>query len=298
MVARLIHRYGVADQAFPGARSASLDDVGPGCMALFSLASCSVKQAHDLTEPAGRALRDAAHLESAAPLASFRHSAAPSAETLIDLGQLRADAQGGSVGAVAAGIVRRGGVPMLLGGSLEAACDAVDGAFVGRAPGSTRCVIVSASLVCARRLCAIPALGPKLVVGAHDLLAADDWRQWHRSQGAVIAAASLVSGHTRDPLRWLRDPAHGRDPTFVILDMGCIDMGHASGSVGDNVGGLDPGEFLVAVEAIGAEVCLAGAAVVELAPTGDFRGHSERLGARALLGLLAVTAARSSLSPT
>lgn len=288
MVARLIHRYGVADLAFPGARDAGLDDVRPGRLALFSLGPRHRDPSARLDEPAGRALRDAAHLELAAPGASFRPSASAALEGPLDLGHLCADGPGWPIGPAVAEIVRHGGVPVLLGGGLEDACDSLEAAFAGGATASARCVVVSASLACARRVCSVAAVGPKLIVGAHDLVPAEDWRLWHRQRGVVITATAFDASDPQGLRDWLRDAEHVRQPTFVLIDMGSVDLGHAAGSVGDNVGGLDPQAFLRVVEVIGSEARLAGVAVVQLDPEGDFRGHSERLGARALLSLLAM----------
>jgi arginase family enzyme len=79
---------------------------------------------------------------------------------------------------------------------------------------------------------------------------------------------------------------HRDAAAFVVVDMSSVDMGHAAGASRDNVGGLEPAEFLAIVGRLASTVRLLGMAIVNLAPDRDPRGHSERLAARALLTLL------------
>ncbi len=289
MVARLIHRYGVADAVFPGAGSGALDAVRAGGTALFGLTSAPGEHDHGLRAVAARALRDAAHLEAVGPPEGFRHRPGhPDGQTL-DLGDLQPGASAAGLLAAARAIAGRGARPVLLGGTPADALACLEGALQGGEHAAAQAVFISPTLAwaaaCARLQTLAPALAPGLLaLGTHDFVPVADLALWQDAGGQVLSATEFICGGPQALERAL-DAGPGL-PVFVVLDLSCIDMGHAAGATGDNVGGLEPREFLDAVVILGARRRCLGAALVNLAPERDPRGHSERLAARALLTLL------------
>ena len=117
MVARLIHRYGVADAVFPGARLTAWDEVCAGADALFGIASAPGEPGHGLRAVAAQALRDAAHLEAAGEFDGFRHRPGRPDGLRLDLGQLQASTGDAPRAAAARAIPPRCARPVLLGGT-------------------------------------------------------------------------------------------------------------------------------------------------------------------------------------
>jgi len=289
VVARLIHRYGVADAVFPGAGPGALDAVRAGGTALFGLASAPGEQDHGLRAVAARALRDAAHLEAAGPPEGFRHRPGRPDGQALDLGDLQPGAPADALLATARTIAGCGARPVLLGGTPADALACLEGTLQGREHAAAQVVFISPSLAwaaaCARLQALAPALAPGLLaLGTHDFVPAADLALWRDAGGQVLSATDVACGGLQAVEHALE--AGPRLPVFVVLDLSCIDMGHAAGATGDNVGGLEPREFLDTVGLLGARRGCVGAALVNLAPERDPRGHSERLAARALLTLL------------
>jgi len=284
VVARLVHRYGTCDTGYPGARSATLDEVAPGCTVLFGQASSARAGELDGRTAAARALRDAAHLESPGEYVDFRRKQPPVRADLLDLGDLVPGPDRQALDAASREIVRRGGRPVLLGGAVDDALTCLDAALAA-APAAPRSVFISPGLDWAARAVRLPGGAGGLALGIHDLVAQQSLGLL-RSAGWPLLSASACVQADQPPLQARLAAWLGPDqPVFVVLDMSCIDMGHAAGAAGDNVGGLEPLEFLAVVEAVAACGRLGGAAIVNLLPERDPRGHSERLAARAL-GLL------------
>lgn len=289
MVARLIHRYGVADVVFPGARLTAWDEVCAGAAALFGIASAPGDPGHGLRAVAAQALRDAAHLEAAGDFDGFRHRPGRPDGRRLDLGQLQASTGEAALAAAARAIARRGARPVLLGGTPAEALACLEGLAPG--DGTTlpiRAVFVSPGLewsaAFTRLRATVGGLAPGLALGTHDLVARADFVRWTAEGGRVLSAAACAE----DGLQALDAAldAAAVAPAFVVLDLSCIDTGHAAGAAADNVGGLEPVEFLAVVAALSARLRWQGVAIVNLAPERDPRGHSERLAARALLKLL------------
>ena len=288
MVARLIHRYGVCDAVFPGARAAGLDEVRAGCAALFGLASAPGEPAHPLRALAAQALRDAAHLEAMGEPAGFRLRPGHPDGYRLDLGDLQGPNPSTALRAAARAIADRGARPVLLGGTLADALACLQGVVSDRAGPASQALFLSPGLGWARPFARLkaqsPALTAGLALGTHDFVPEADFAAWAGAGGRTFTTTDIACGGSRALDAVLQA---GADlPAFVVLDLSCIDMGHAAGATGDNVGGLEPREFLDAVGSVGARLRWLGAALVNLAPERDPRGHSERLAARALLTLL------------
>jgi arginase family enzyme len=280
MVARLIHRYGVADSLFPGARLAELGDIKPDSDIFFGLQSSPSAAA------VARALRDAAHLESKGSMVDFRQCHASVDRQRLDLGNLDAARGASALAAATLDIVRRGGRPVLLGGAMTDALACLESVLQASPHDIVRALVISPGLEWTHHSC---RLGPRLqtlAIGTHDFVPCESVDRL-KSSGGVMLSAYAFSVQGASALRELLDAgAAGKKPIFAIIDMSSIDMGHAAGADRDNVGGLDPSEFLGIIDTVAIGQQLLGVAVAHLAPERDPRGHSERLAARALLGLL------------
>lgn len=248
MPARPIHRFGADDRLFRGARPGALRTLGAGDAALFGLA-------HD--EAGARAVRDASWFapERASPA------------TLVDLGDTEADAA-----AAASAIRGRGAHAYLMGGSVA---DAVALVRRGR-PGAT--ILLSA------RLDMAPGSfdpGPRLAIGAHDLLPAAAVRAWRSDACAIVPAIGRqpLAERVSEALATLA----ATDGAAVILDAGVVDTGHAAGASDLNVGGMTPLELLATMKLIAAWRPILAMAVVGLEPARDPRGHSELIAAEVLV---------------
>ncbi len=294
MVARLVHRYGTCDTGYPGARSATLDEVVPGCTVLFGQASSARAGELDGRTAAARALRDAAHLESPGEYVDFRRKQPPVRADLLDLGDLAPGPDRQALDAASREIVRRGGRPVLLGGAMDDALTCLDAALAAgqmahpapSASSAMRSVFISPGLDWAAQAVGLSGLGGGLALGTHDLVSLQALSRLQSAGWPLLSASACVQDN-QPPLQTRLAAWLGTDgPVFVVLDMSCIDMGFAAGASGDNVGGLEPLEFLAVVEAVASRGRLGGAAIVNLLPERDPRGHSERLAAKALALLL------------
>lgn len=278
MVARLVHRYGVADSLFPGARPASLDDVQASSLVLFGL------QWPPEAAETSRALRDAAHLESGGERVGFGQSNRQLDWQLLDMGNL--DAAAGVLTQATLEIVSRGGRPVLMGGAMAQALDCLDATLQASTHDGVRVVVVSPDLQWTQHAC---RWGPKVqtvAMGTHDWVPREALARLKQAGGAMLSAYAYTAQGAPAVGALLEAHAGARKPLFVIVDMTSVDMGHAAGATQDNVGGLDPSEFLSIIDAVAMGGQLLGAAVANLAPERDPRGHSERLAAKALLGLV------------
>lgn len=286
MVARLVHRYGVADASFPGARMARMADVGAGCAALFGLRSRPSHPDHDLRAAAARALRDAAHLESTGEWVDFRRRKGRDDERLLDLGNLELAGGGQALADATREIARRGAQPVLLGGTIDDALVCLQAALEPGAHDAARSLFISPGLEWAERVGRMQWLVQRIALGTHDFVSRADHRAFIAARGQMLNASAVCDAKLSSLRAWLEASSHRDAPAFVVVDMSSVDMGHAAGATRDNVGGLDPAEFLAIVGELASNVQLLGAAIVNLAPERDPRGHSERLAARALLSLL------------
>lgn len=292
MVARLVHRYGVSDTAYPRARTGRLDDIRAGDTALLGLVTDAALKGDGGPVRAARALRDAAHLESPGELVAFRLNQAGIRPDLVDLGDLVLGEDRQATADASREIVHRGGRPVLLGGDMADALNCLTATSQARAStpasGALRALFVSPDLEGPLGAASLQGPAGCLALGVHDFVALNTLRRWNAAGGRLRCAFECTEADHAATTSWLAASPHRHLPTFVVLDMACIDIGHAAGATGDNVGGLEPREFLALVEAVADHAPLAGAAVVHLAPERDPRGHSERLAARALNMLLAL----------
>ena len=246
MPARPIHRFGAADHLFRGARAGALSGLAAGDVALFGLAS---------HEPMARAVRDA----------SWFAPERGSVPALADLGDADAPAA-----AIAAAISARGSFACLLGGG------PADAAAVARASAADATILLSA------RLDIDPGslAGPGLAIGVHDLLPARSMRAWREAGGVAVPATGDGAFVAR--VRVAMDGLAGASSAAVILDLGVIDAGHASGCEVANIGGLSARDVLEAMGALASRMRIVASSVTGLAPERDPRGHGELVAAEAI----------------
>jgi arginase family enzyme len=231
-------------------------------------------------------LRDAAHLESKGSMVDFRQCDASVDRQRLDLGNLDEARGASAVAAATLDIVRRGGRPVLLGGAMTDAFACFESTLQASSHDIVRVLVVSPGLDWAHHSCRLGPRSQTLAIGTHDFVPRESIDRL-RNAGGVMLSAYAFSAQGVPALRNLLDAGSGGGtPIFAIIDMSSIDMGHAAGADRDNVGGLDPSEFLSIIDAVAVGQQLLGAVVAHLAPERDPRGHSERLAARALLGLL------------
>lgn len=289
MVARLIHRYGVTDRPFPEARAGRLGDVRDGDTAMFGLTAVEHGAPVVASDWAasGRSIRDAARLEKQRGQAGNQRDDLLVASRLIDLGDLRVDASDAPsvVTHATADIAGRGGVPCLLAGGIREAGAVIRGVANGSAQQSGPVILVAPGFELTRHLHDAAVQHPLLAIGSHDIVSASSYRSWKERGGDVMSAYALTTGGQDAVDAALAALGSRETPAIVVLDMDCVDTGYAGGTWCTNVGGMDPIEFSMVVERVGAWFRIAGVAVVNLAPERDPRGHSERMAAMALLGL-------------
>jgi arginase family enzyme len=294
MVARLIHRYGVADVAFPGARFAQLDGVDVGDTVMFGLHA--VDRVTAMSSPDGgasaRAIRDAAHLEMSSCVGQIDRHRDNAPAQLVDLGDLRVESPDAarSVAGAAAQIAGRGGRPVLLGGGVDEAAALIGGISGPDGGLSGPVVLISPKLDLGSRFAAASLPRPWLAIGTHDLLSRSTYVAWTERGGIVLTAYALATAGQGAIDAALAPIARPGAPAVVILDMTCVDTGYAAGAIGANIGGVDPAGFVMAAERVGAALRVAGLAVINLAPERDPRGHTERIAAQALLRLVCPSA--------
>jgi hypothetical protein len=265
---------------------AHLGDVTPGCAALFGLRSNPGQPGHSLRSPASRALRDAAHIESPGAMVDFRRRQGREDGNLLDLGNLDLGDDGHALANASREIARRSGLPILLGGTIDDALVCLESTLETRPHDAARSVFISPGLEWAGPVSRMRDLVQRVAVGTHDFISRADLGVWKAAGGQLLSASAFTDGKATSLDAVLGASPHRDAAAFVVVDMSSVDMGHAAGASRDNVGGLEPAEFLAIVGRLASTVRLLGMAIVNLAPDRDPRGHSERLAARALLTLL------------
>jgi arginase family enzyme len=251
MVARLIHRHAIADRHYPGASAGQLRDLLPNDIALFGAEAESA-----------RAIRDAAHGVECASEGSARS---------VDLGNLMEPAD--QLPAVLKLIIGRGARPVMLGG--DAGLASVFAQGLARAFASAARAII---LLSPRLDVRLPQADghPALAIGTTRLISKSSHDAWRKAGGDIIPAASFDIATLDAALRKL---AESVSEASLLVDLGVIDTGYASGVTVRNVGGLTPNAAIEAAARVGAHFDLRGLAFLNLAPERDPRGHSERIAA-------------------
>ncbi len=197
------------------------------------------------------------------------------APDVVDLGDIaRADA----APAVIAHIAGASGVPVLLGGDLDAGT-----ALVAQVSEASAVLVVSPNLALST-----PHMGPERALcclGVNGLQASAPWQAIRRAGGTVVTADTLHD-HAAEASATLGDFLRTHERVVCLIDAGVLDTGHAAGTPGLNVGGLTPEQLPAILAAAPMRRRLAGAAVINAAPGRDARAITEQSLAAALLALL------------
>jgi len=142
-------------------------------------------------------------------------------------------------------------------------------------------------LVQAMQECRVVAMMPKIIPDLVDRQAGCHWLGLNGPQDAVTwRAMRAADSYWRTAKSLDSDPTGLNRPQgeFVFwLDLSVIDLGHASGSIGLNPGGITPETLVRCVAALGSTP--KAMVVTGLAPSLDTRGISEMAAIEAILSL-------------
>jgi formimidoylglutamase len=260
----------------------------------------------------------AAHAPAAVRLALYRLTAWDGLDDVnltdnppLDLGDVRVGtdlvAAQDSLAQVVAGVVRRGAVPIVVGGGHETAL----GVYLGQASSgrSVRVVNLDAHLDVRPTVdgqgTSGTAFRQMLEHPAHPLpgrhyaclgamtgsVARAHWL-WVREKGGVVRWADEVRGRLAD--EWDREVARlSADlPIQLSLDADVVRQADVPGVSAPNAGGLSGHEVLVVLRKAGAAANVASLEVVEVNPSLDRDGQSVRWAAQAIWSFLAGLARR------
>lgn len=134
----------------------------------------------------------------------------------------------------------------------------------------------------------VVALLPRVISGLGNRETGVLWLGLNGAQDAGNWRMIIAADHSWRTARQLdEDPAEYRRPEgeFILwLDLSVIDLGHASGAIGLNPGGLTPETLIACLSSLGRPP--KAMVVTGLAPSLDSRGISELAAVEAILGLI------------
>lgn len=125
-------------------------------------------------------------------------------------------------------------------------------------------------------------------VGTQGYIPYVEWKL-ARQRGALVITADLVreQGLEETAAKALDVAGDGCEAVYISLDVDVVDSGHASGTGDITIDGLTPAEVLRLMVVFSKSDKVAALDVVEVAPSADVRGRTQRLSARAIVELIA-----------
>ena len=142
----------------------------------------------------------------------------------------------------------------------------------------------------------VPSLDPKRVaeVGIHGFLNSRKYFEKARRLGIAVRTAQDVRREGAEAVakEAYRQASTGADAVYLSVDMDSVDLAQVSGVSAPSAGGISAGELLTMVYEIAKNHKVKVADIVELAPSLDPTGSSQRVAAAALMYLIAGFASR------
>lgn len=125
-------------------------------------------------------------------------------------------------------------------------------------------------------------------VGTQGYIPYAEWEMAHSSGATVITAESVKEqGAVETARRALQAAGNRADAIYLSLDVDVVDSGYASGTGDIIIGGLTPAELLALMLEFSKSNKIGALDVVEVAPSLDIRGRTQRLAAEAIIELIA-----------
>ena len=125
-------------------------------------------------------------------------------------------------------------------------------------------------------------------VGTQGYIPHTEWELARRCGALVITADQVQERGPEETAGKALDVAgDGCEAVYISLDVDVVDSGHASGTGDITIGGLTPAEVLSLMVAFSESEKVGALDVVEVAPSLDPRGRTQRLSAQAIVELIA-----------
>jgi formiminoglutamase len=143
----------------------------------------------------------------------------------------------------------------------------------------------------------IGALEPRRVaeIGIHGFLNSEKYYEKAKTLGVTVYTARDVrkSGPERIAREAYRTASAGADAVYFSIDLDAVDLSQVSGVSAPSVGGMGADELVTIAYEVAKRPKVRVADLVELAPSLDPTGRSQRVAATALMCLIAGFSARS-----
>lgn len=140
-------------------------------------------------------------------------------------------------------------------------------------------------------------LDPLRVVelGVHGFLNSKYYFEKAKRMGITLLPARDIvqNGPEASARNAYRIASKGADAVYLSVDLDAVDLSHVSGVSAPSAGGISAEQLLRIVYEIAGQVKVKGADIVELAPSLDLSGRSQRVAATALTYLIAGFASRA-----
>ena len=125
-------------------------------------------------------------------------------------------------------------------------------------------------------------------VGTQGYIPYAEWELARQRDASVITADRVQEqGPEETAARALEAAGDGCHAVYISLDVDVVDSGHASGTGDITISGLTPAEVLSLMVALSKSEKVGALDVVEVAPSLDPRGRTQRLSAQAIVELIA-----------
>ena len=232
----------------------------------------------------------------------------PVEATVVDLGDvpiypLDLERTMSSLSDTVAEVVRRGGFPVVLGGDAFISYPLVQGAVRGLGDGKRTLgyIQVSSQLnlgesddylgenwhgATARRILESGVVKPRNMVfaGLAGYVAAQEWNLAEEHGMTALPIGALKDGGIDQFVRQAEEAAGNEcDAIYLSVDIGAVDTSYAPGRGEVVIGGMTPVELLEVMRALSSVDKICAIDFVEVAPTLDPSGRTERLAAEALI---------------
>ena len=200
-------------------------------------------------------------------------------------------------------VLRRGAFPVVLGGDAFISYPLVQGAARGLGDGKSSLGYIQLSSqlnlgegddylgenwhgATARRILESGVVKPRNMVfaGVAGYVAAQEWDLAEKHSMTVLPIGGLKDGGIAQFVRQAEEIA-GKDcdSIYLSVDIGAVDTGYAPGRGEVVIGGMTPAELLEVMRALSTVDKICAIDFVEVAPTLDPSGRTERLAAEALI---------------
>jgi formimidoylglutamase len=214
-----------------------------------------------------------------------------------------------------AGLVRRGIVPVSIGGDHSVAFPILRGIVQGQGAGRRLGIVhfdahhdlrsahlgaESSGVPFRKALETLPEAiaGRNLAqLGIAEFTNSAQLAGYARLQGVTVIAGRTIrrDGMAGSLARALRVAGDGTDAIYVSLDIDCLDQAQAPGTAAPNPFGLDAREMQEALRTLGADPRVVGLDIVEISPPYDRDDMTGRLGASLVLSFLYGLASRPTV---